>query len=268
VVAGTRISWAIAALASLLSSPAAAEGFATLWSLHDVTATPPTSTALEQPFFEQRILPYRLVKLDQDVTTAAGKPVAKGSLLYLVLDKKNRQAFCTFKDSSTGNVAKSAFIPALDKRPCFIDDDRDGKFEKSFSVFEAWGTVVPEARGNMAKSSPVSPTSYSDVDRQSAPTDYRLMLHVFKRGKIPVPELRFRFSGKNDSLMHTARSINAGDATLSSPFNHLVRMKLDPASGATVSMTATGQDFMFVLNDIYLMLKAQELSGLLGGAKQ
>jgi hypothetical protein len=259
-----KLALLIGSLGLLLSSPAAAEGFATLWTFEDVTSTLPTEVELQKPFFEQRILHHKLVKLDQDVTTATGKIVSKGTPLYLILGKKDRQAFCTFKDSSTGNVAKSLFIPALDRRPCFIDDDRDGRFEKSFSVFEAWGTVVPEARGNMTKATAIPPVAYSAADRSASPTDYRVTLHVFKRGKIARPELRFLFAGKNDSVMQTIPSVAEGDVKLSSAFNHELRMKLTDTSRATVSMTKTGQNFMYVINDNYIMLKPDELSKMLG----
>lgn len=262
-----RVAVYSAGLALLVSAPASAESFATLWSLKDITTALPVSAELEKPFFEQRIVPLRLVRLDQDVTTATGKSVGKGSLLYLIVDKTNRQAFCTFKDNSTKNAAKSLFIPGLDKRPCFIDDDRDGRFEKSFSVFEAWGTVAPEPIGNIRKSTPIAPSAYSEADPLEAPTDYRLTLHVFKRGKPPYPELRFLLGGKNDSVMQSEPGVREGEAVVAVPFNYSVRLKLETAASAAVTMTKTDQDVLFVRGDVYVMLKPEEYANFKSGSR-
>ena len=123
----------IALMIAGIASPATAEKFSTVWTLQDQKQVRPTTAVLDEVFFEQRVVPLRLVQLSEPLALGKDKQLAKGTMLYLILDKSNRMAFCTFKDSSVGNVSKSFFIPALDTRPCLIDDDRDGKFEKSFT---------------------------------------------------------------------------------------------------------------------------------------
>jgi hypothetical protein len=240
-------------ISMLAISPAAAEKFSTVWTLKPVTTVLPTSTALDTTFFEQRAVPYRLVRLTDDLVDGRGKgkPLVKGSLLYLVMDKTNRMAFCSFKDSSGGNVAKSLFIPALDTRPCLVDDDRDGKFEKSFSVFDLWGSIAPTPKGDIAKAKTVAPTAYIDVDPAEAPVDYRLRYEVHAKGKNRKPELRFVFSAKNETPLQSAFGEVDGDGIVSKPFNYKIRMKIADATRAEVALMPTGEDVMVVLFDSY-----------------
>jgi hypothetical protein len=167
-------------------------------------------------------------------------------------------AFCTFKDNSAGNAAKSLFIPALDTRPCFIDDDKDGKFEKTFSVFELWGSVAPTPKGDMKKARAIKPVTYSEADPSETPTVYRLTFEVHSKGNDPAPELRFKFSGKNEGLVQTYPSERVGDAFVANPFNYKVSMKLVGTQNAEVSLTPTGENVMVVLFDKYTLMKPEE----------
>jgi hypothetical protein len=248
----------LAVATAFVATPAAAEKFSTVWTFRPVTADAPSSTELDKPFFEQRAIPYRLVRLNEDLSLAKGKPLAKGTLLYLIMDKTNRMAFCTFKDLSGGNAAKSLFIPALDTRPCLIDDDGDGKFEKSFSVFELWGSVAPTAKGDMRKASPINPVSYSEADPAETLTDYRLRFFVHAKGSVPEPQLRFVFSAKNDSATLAYPTAAEGDGFIANPFNYKVRMKLTGDKRADVTLTPTGEDVMVVLFDKYELMKPEE----------
>jgi hypothetical protein len=242
---------------TLIATPAFAEKFSTVWTFRPVTQVPPTTAELDKPFFEQRALPYRLVRLSDELTIGKGKPLAKGTLLYLIMDKTNRMAFCTFKDSSAGNAAKSLFIPALDTRPCLIDDDRDGKFEKTFSVFELWGSVAPTAKGDMAKAKPITPVAYAEADPGDTMTDYRLRFEVHAKGSVPQPQLRFIFSAKNESATVAYPSEKDGDGYVANPFNYKIRMKLIDNKRAEVALTPTGEDLMVVLFDKYELMKPE-----------
>lgn len=246
---------AAALFAMLITTPANAEKFSTVWTFKPVTQPLPTSTEFDKPFFEQRALPYRLVRLNEELRIGKGKPLAKGTLLYLIIDKTNRVAFCTFKDSSAGNAAKSLFIPALDTRPCLIDDDRDGKFEKTFSVFELWGSVAPTAKGEMNKAKPITPVTYAEADPSETLTDYRLRFYVHSKGAVPQPELRFVFSAKNDSDTIAYPSEKDGDGYTANPFNYNIRMKLTEDKRADIKLTPTGEDMMVVLFDRYELMK-------------
>jgi hypothetical protein len=250
---------ALGAIAAILvTSPAAAEKFATVWTFRPVTQSAPTSVELDRTFFEQRPVPYRLVRLTEELATGKGKVLAKGTLLYLIMDKTNRMAFCTFKDNSTGNAAKSLFIPALDTRPCLIDDDRDGKFEKTFSVFELWGSVAPTPKGDMSNPKPITPVAYAEADPSDTPTEYSLKFQIHAMGKQPAPELRFAFSGKNEGSLLGTEARQEGDAYVANPFNYKVKMKLVDGKRAEISMTPSGEDVMVVLFDSYQMMTAAE----------
>jgi hypothetical protein len=240
---------------SMVATPVSAEKFSTVWTFKPVTQGLPSSTELDKPFFEQRALPYRLVRLSEEVQIGKSKPLAKGTLLYLIMDKTNRMAFCTFKDLSSGNAAKSLFIPALDTRPCLIDDDRDGKFEKTFSVFELWGSVAPTAKGDIAKAKPIAPVAYTEADPSETLTDYRLRFEVHAKGKVPEPQLRFVFSAKNESASLAYASEKVGDEHVANPFNYKVYMKLIGDKKASVALKPTGEDVMVVLFDKYEVMK-------------
>ena len=260
-----QISIACAALAG--ASPAAAEKLATVWTFKPVTQTVPTIVELDKPFFEQRPVPYRLVRLTEALNIGKDKPVTAETLLYLVMDKTNRMAFCTFKDNSSGNAAKSLFIPALDRRPCLIDDDRDGRFEKTFSVFELWGSVAPTPKGDMARASAITPVGYVDADPAETPTEYRLSYWVHATNKGTVPQLRFKFEGKNEGTELAYPSERDGEFHVANPFNHKVRMKLDSAGKADIVMKPTDQNVMVVLFDKYDMMKPEEFPKPKAGKK-
>lgn len=248
----------VAPVIAALTSPVSAENFSTVWTFKQVTTEVPTSAEVGKVFFEQRVLPYRLVRLDQALAIAKDKQLPAGTLLYLVMDKANRMAFCTFKDSSAGNAAKSLFIPALDTRPCLVDDDRDGRFEKMFSVFELYGSVAPTPRGDIQKAKVISPVAYSDANPADAPTDYRLSFQIGTTSKGTVPQLRFLFGGKNLSQTQAYPTDKDPDGYSSKPFNYAVKTKLLDSKHAEIAMTATGEELMVILYDEYQLMKPDE----------
>jgi hypothetical protein len=120
-------------------------------------------------FLEQRLLPYRLARLSGDAILPNGKQISAGTYLFIVYQQDGRAAYCTIKDQSGGNVSKSLFIPALDKRPCLVDADKDGKFESSFGVFDKYGSALTPS-GNLSSAKPIAaPVSYNIVEPAEFP---------------------------------------------------------------------------------------------------
>lgn len=172
------------AAATLLAaaSPAVAEPITAYWRLEPVSATGAVTAGFDAPFFKQRMLPARLVRLSGAALPADGKtPVAAGTLLYEVVNRSGAKGYCTLKDRSAGNQAKSLFIPALDQRPCFVDGDGDGRFDASFSVFEAYTELSPpQPRGSIDAAKPMAePIAYTHADPADFPAQmtisYRLL---------------------------------------------------------------------------------------------
>lgn len=177
-----RMALAGIAIAAGLAAPAAAEPITAYWRLEPLVASGAVSAGFDAPFFRQRMLPARLVRLTAAALPAGGKaPVAAGTFLYEVVNGRGKKGYCTLKDRSAGNQAKSAFIPALDQRPCFVDADGDGRFEASFSVFEAYTELSPpQPRGSIDAAKPMAATAaYEQADPRDFPAEmtisYRLL---------------------------------------------------------------------------------------------
>ena len=155
-----------------VATPVVAEPLGTLWTL-EAAERAPTTVAYGQRFFEQRLLPIKLVRL---TAPAAGAPT--GSLLYLVYTTRHQIGWCTFKDRSAGNTAKSLFIPALDKRPCFFDRDGDGRLDATFSVFDKYGSMATPS-GNPSDAVPLAqPVPFQSIDPHSAPEAMRIAFQL------------------------------------------------------------------------------------------
>lgn len=178
---------------SVVSAPASAERITTLWRLVPVNRQPPPSVSWNQPFFEQRLLPVRLVR-----TTATGeyggKTIAAGSYLYLVFNDDRQIGYCTLKDRSVGHAAATLFIPILDQRPCFVDEDNDGKFEKTFSVFDKYGGP-PTVRGSIKAAQPFGgQIPFNEVDPGELPYDLRVSMAIRGRHDPRKARVSFQFS--------------------------------------------------------------------------
>ncbi len=127
-----------------------------------------TLATAKQPFLEQRLLPFKLARLTEPAQLGEEKTLATGTYLFAVFQKDGQVAFCTSKDQSTSNVAKSLFIPLLDKRPCLIDQNRDGRFESAFTVFDKYGSALAPS-GNLSSAEPLVAVSQYEF---AAPSDY------------------------------------------------------------------------------------------------
>jgi hypothetical protein len=177
----------------LAGMPANAERVETYWRLEPVNAAAPTTTPLNAPFFEQRLLPVALVSLDGDVSVGQ-KVILKGTLLYEVFNDSGKIGFCTVKERSAANQARTLFIPILDQRPCFLDSDRDGRFDHVFSVFDKYGGP-PSVRGSIDSALPLpSSTAYRSVDIHNFPTKITVSFFLSGKENISKARLGVRFS--------------------------------------------------------------------------
>ena len=156
--------------ASLIAStPAHAEKFYSVWRLQQTLPPDPIDARFSKPFLEQRLLPYRAAKLLAPATLADGTQINAGTYLFAVFQADGQQAFCTVKDRSIGNAVKSAFVPALDKRPCFVDADTDGNFDRIFTVFDKYGSALTPS-GNLSSAVALAkPAAYQAVDPAEFP---------------------------------------------------------------------------------------------------
>lgn len=160
----------LALIAFFVASPAAAEHITAYWQLENSVPGGPMSIDFGKPFLEQRMLPVKLVRLKEAAAPAgATEQVAAGTVLYLVVNDSGKTGYCTLKDRK--GAAKSLFIPALDKRPCFVDRDGDGRFDASFSVFDIYSRLSPpQPRGNLDSAQPMSQqASYEQIDVHQFP---------------------------------------------------------------------------------------------------
>ena len=165
-----RRVWCLVSLCAAISiSPTAqAEPLRSYWTLEPLGPLGETQATAKQPFLEQRLLPFKLARLTEPAQLGEGKSLDTGTYLFAVFQKDGQVAFCTSKDQSTNNVAKSLFIPLLDKRPCLIDQNRDGLFESVFTVFDKEGSALAPS-GNLSSAKPLVAVSRYEF---AAPSDY------------------------------------------------------------------------------------------------
>lgn len=225
---GIRLSiFSVLAAAAATASPANAERIRTYWRLEPVVAQAPIRVTFGEPFFEQRLLPVGLVELTEPLATGS-RTLAKGTLLYLVFNDAGRIGYCTVTGGTTGGPSKLLSIPILNQRPCLVDSDGDGRFDKVFSAFQKYGGP-PTARGSINGATPLPATgSYRRVDVHTFPSDLRVS---------------FRLTGKRDAIK--AR----------------IGVKFTRNLGATwlpVRGSATGSGTLFSLPNANILLKAVE----------
>ena len=160
--------------AALLASaaPASAERIYTYWRVEPVEPVTAGTVERGKPFLEQRLLPTRLVKLSEPVTLEE-TTLPPGTLLFQVSNAAGREGFCTLAKT---NVLAELFAPAANKRPCLVDEDRDGRFEKRFGAFDL-PMGLPTVRGSIDGAKPIGATvRYEDTDPHQYPVDMRMTL--------------------------------------------------------------------------------------------
>jgi hypothetical protein len=186
-------TFAVMAAAALTAAPTNAERIRTFWRLEPVVAQAPDRVAFGQPFFEQRLLPVRLVELTAPLATG-GQTLAKGTLLYLVFNDDGRIGYCTVAGSTTGGPSKLLSIPILNQRPCLVDGDGDGLFEKVFSAYQKYGGP-PTARGSINGATPLpAPGAYRQIDVHAFPSDLRVSFRLTGKRDPAKAKLGVKFS--------------------------------------------------------------------------
>lgn len=204
----------ILALASACTAtPALAERIQTYWHL-EPTGPAPAEAAFGAPFLEQRLLPVRLVRLTEPAIVG-NRTLPVDTFLYLVFNADGRIAFCTIKDRSPGNQARTLFIPMLDRRPCLADSDGDGRFDRSFSVFDKYGGP-PSVRGSINGAQPLgSSVGFREVDPHDFPVDLRLQFEFTGSSSDPAhARIRVEFTGPVGGVWEERRGVTTPDGTL------------------------------------------------------
>ncbi len=155
-------------LAVGFTAPAQAEKLYSVWRLEPTTETGSIAYDDGKPILVQRLLPYEAVRLKEPARIKKKKQLNADVVLFKVYQADGKAAYCTLKDQSTGHTSKSLFIPALDKRPCLVDEDGDGIFDKRFSVFDKYGSALTPS-GNLSKAKKLyAPAAYERV----APSEF------------------------------------------------------------------------------------------------
>jgi hypothetical protein len=163
-----------AVVAAFTTVPVAAEPLTSVWTLESAATVETRTVPFGKPFLEMQLVPARVVQIAGDAEWAPGKQVTAGTLLFKVYKADGQSAYCTAKDLSGKNAAKSLFIPALDNRPCFIDADHDGQFEAAFTVFDKYGSALTPS-GNLNSATKMArPITYAMAPMGAVPKLYRV----------------------------------------------------------------------------------------------
>jgi len=158
----------IAAL--LVATQVRAEHITAYWQLESDRQSGPVEIARGTALLKQRLLPAKLARLTEAATpSGSATPVPAGTLVYLVVNDSGKRGWCTLKNLA--GAAKSLLLPVLDRRPCFVDSDGDGRFDASFSVFDIYSRLSPpQPRGDLNSAAPMAqPARYEAVDAHTYP---------------------------------------------------------------------------------------------------
>lgn len=216
---GARPSIAAAvAAAALAAAPAQSERIRTYWRLEPVAAEAPSRVAFGATFFEQRLLPVRLVELTEPAA-AGGETLARGTLFYLVFNDDGRIGYCMIKEGSAGAPNKLLSIPILNQRPCLVDSDSDGRFDKGFSAYQKYGGP-PTARGSINSATPLpAAAGYRQVDVHNYPHDLRVSFRLTGKRDPAKARLGVKFSRNMGATWLPIKGVPTGGGALFSLLN-------------------------------------------------
>lgn len=222
-----------------LGVPAAAERTQTYWHLEPVGPTDVRSAAWGASFLEQRLLPIRLVRLTEEITLGR-RTLPAGTFLYLVFNEDQRTGFCTIKDRSAGNQARTLFIPMLDQRPCLVDTNNDGRFDASFSVYDKWGGP-PSVRGSLNGARPIGATAaFEEVDVHEFPVDMRMSLSFSgARDDIRRARVRVTFNGSIGGQWQEHGGVQTAEGMLFPAGNLLILLRSVAGDQASFEVRAS-----------------------------
>lgn len=223
------------AAAALASAPANAERIRTYWRLEPVVAQAPTRVAFGALFFEQRLLPVGLIELTEPLATAS-RTLAKGTLLYLVFNDEGRIGYCTVTGGTTGGPSKLLSVPILNQRPCLVDSDGDGRFDKVFSAYQKYGGP-PTARGSINGATPLPATGgYRQVDVHNFPSDLRVSFRLTGKRDTAKARIGVKFTRNLGATWPPLRGAPTSSGTLFSLLNTNILLKAVEGDSARLDM--------------------------------
>lgn len=241
---------AAAAAAAVVAavSPASAEQIRTYWRLEAATGDGHRTVGPGTPILVDKLLPQRLVRLKQPAVPAgADRAVAADTLLYVVVNAMGETGYCTLKDRSGGRQARTLFIPIADQRPCFVDRDRDGRFDASFSVYEPDTSLSPpQARGSISNAKAMAaPAAYEQVDVHAYPESMTLSYSLIRRGTLAKSWLRAKLErpGHSDEKDLTGTAVGSG--VRFEPLGALVTVRSAEAETAEVDILLAPGRFVY-----------------------
>ncbi len=223
------------------AAPASAERLYTPWSLEPTTTTLPDKAVLGKPFLEQRLLPAKAASPVADVVLPGLPAIKAGTPLFLVYNAAGHVGYCPAKDFSGKNQLRSLFIPALDRRPCFVDRDRDGRFDATFAVFDKYGSAATPSGDLDSASALPAPIAYRRVDPHLFPTKIAMRFALDGSDKPEKTQVRVQFdkAGKNKweqwdpSFPRTGSTVSALNTQVSVrrivEREAVVELRVDPA---------------------------------------
>ena len=228
------------------SSHADAKALITVWTMEPISPLGEVTADYKKPFLTQRILPCRAVRLTSDAVLAGGKTIHSGTYLFLVFHDDGQFGFCSQKDRSLKNSMKSLFMPIMDKRPCFVDSNRDGIFESAFSVFDKYGTALTPS-GNIASAQALqTKASYEAVSPQTFPSAQKLSYSF--SGKKDLPKMRVSVQYDNGSGYKEMRSESPDDQP---GYLHVLNLlvKIEQLNAESALVTLSNDSDLYVIGD-------------------
>lgn len=227
-------------------APALAEKLYSVWTLKQTISADAIDVRFGKPFLDQRLLPYLAAKLSAPAVMADGKQINEGTYLFAVYQADGQMAFCTVKDRSIGNAVKSAFVPALDKRPCFIDRDEDGRFELGFTVFDKYGSALTPS-GNLSSATLIAkPVEFQIVDSVDFPYVWQFD-YALTGSRIPEKtRIAVRFdNGKGFQMLSGEQQHAAPDTPLA--FN--LAFKIHHVTGDQASISLVVDPALYIVGE-------------------
>jgi hypothetical protein len=241
-----------AAFAVLLAaSPASAEHIVAYWKLDATTALGRHTMPADKPALVQKMVPIGLVELKQAAVPAGSdKPVSAGTLLYAVVNAAGQLGYCTIKDSSTGHLARTLFIPIADQRPCFVDRDGDGRFDASFSVFDADTKLSPpQPRGSIAGAKPMAtPAAYARA-AGAFPVAMTYTYELHARTPLSKSYVRVSVDRPGHHEWQNVSGTTLGDGVMFKVLGVVIVARPAPAGSADVEVAVAPEGYVFAHNN-------------------
>lgn len=209
--ASVRFSGLLAtAFFSVLATPALAEKIPAdtpLLVLGSEAVSPSKTIKRGDVIASSRVVYARLAVADEDIYGSDGKVIganpnrlllAKGAQMFGVVSKNGQITYCAVEHKSVGAL-EGVFVINRDKHTCFIDSDKDGRFDASYDLRTKF-TSTPiyydvEVTGNPLR----VPVSYTSIDplELKLPIALEIELNQFKSRAAKATMMVRLISGDN-----------------------------------------------------------------------